>query len=309
MRSRFLNPEKRGFVQHLQSITEKVTNSVKSSLLIAFRYMLKPLVRIGAKNGVLFPEFSEALKEAYVDVAAKQMRGANEEMNEERVFLRTGVSATDIGRILERAGASEFEALAQETSPLATVLMAWHTDAKFSGPYGVLRDLEFECVDRSGPPSFTELVNKYCQGSSPKQLLEELLASGSVVSVGANVYRAVTRSYVPSNPLSAQNILLFARLVHNVADSAEVNLRSTSVGGKGLVERTVYTEHGISKDELQAFDKFVRPRVQNFIDDIDNWISERDKPGRQDGVRTGIGVYHFIVNEDEDSDLSKRLSN
>jgi len=263
------------------------------------------------KNGVLFPEFSEALKEAYVDVAIKQIRGDKREPNDEGIFLITGVAKEDVCSIRTIADAVQFAKEVQEASPLATVLMAWHTDQQFSGPYGVLRDLEFESPDSSAhhAMTFSDLVSKYCAGSSPKQLLDELLASGSVVSVGNGIYRAVTRSYVPSNPLSQQNIQLFARLVHNVSESAEVNLRSSSVGGNGLMERTVYTEHGISKDELKAFDKFIRPRVQSFVDDIDNWISERDKPGRLEVVKTGIGVYHFIVNDDEDSDLSKRLSN
>jgi hypothetical protein len=288
-----------------------VADSVKTWLLIAFRYMLKPIVRIGLKNGVLFPEFSEALKEAYVDVAAKQARSENREPNEEGIFLTTAVPESDVGRILKSADVVGFEKGVQKASALETVLTAWHTDQQFSGPYGLVRDLDFESSNRGGAKatSFTDLVTAYCPGSSPKQLLEELVASGSIVSVGNGVYRAMTRSYVPSTPLSQQNIRLFARLVHNVSESAEVNLRSESVGGKGLIERTVYTEHGIAKNELKAFDKFIRPRIQSFVEEIDTWITERDKPGRPDNVKTGIGLYHFIVNEDEDLDLSKHLSN
>ncbi len=51
-----------------------MTQSVKENLLAAFRYLLKPLVRLAVKNAVAFPEFSEVLKQAYIDVAERQFR-------------------------------------------------------------------------------------------------------------------------------------------------------------------------------------------------------------------------------------------
>ena len=56
--------------------------SVKENLLAAFGYLLKPLVRLAVKNGVSFPEFCEALKQAYVDVAAKQMTTSGKDPTE-----------------------------------------------------------------------------------------------------------------------------------------------------------------------------------------------------------------------------------
>src|ERR1700682_4576844 len=52
-------------------ICSQMPQPVKDNLLAAFRYLLKPLVRLAVKNAVAFPEFGEALKQAYVDVAAK----------------------------------------------------------------------------------------------------------------------------------------------------------------------------------------------------------------------------------------------
>jgi hypothetical protein len=125
--------------------------------------------------------------------------------------------------------------------------------------------------------------------------LDELLRTGCVQDVGNGFYRAVKRSYIP-DPLSAASIILFARVVHNLCETLEVNLRAESVGGKGLIERTVYTVHGVSKKDLSEFDKFIRARGQIFADDIDNWLSDRDQEGRKDGVRMGVGFYHYIVN-------------
>ena len=58
-------------------------------------------------------------------------------------------------------------------------------------------------------------------------------------------YRAVKRLYIP-DPLSTQSILWFARVVHNLCETLAGNLSESERGG-GLMERTVYTVHGITK--------------------------------------------------------------
>jgi len=74
------------------------------------------------------------------------------------------------------------------------------------------------------------------------------------------------------------------------------------------MERTVYTVHGITKQNLVDFDKYLRSRGQNFADDIDNWLSDRDKEGISDSIKTGVGIYHYIVNEEDERALSKELT-
>jgi hypothetical protein len=283
---------------------------VKDNLLAAFRYLLKPLVRLAVKNAVAFPEFSEALKQAYVDVAAKQIRSSGNDPSEEGISLITGVQAAEIREILHSDAGARFGLSAQESNPLPKVLGGWHTDVTYTGPYGVLRDLEFSLGVGSSESAatFTQLATTYCPGVSPKALLDELIRTGCVQDVGNGFYRAVKRSYIP-DPLSAASILLFARVVHNICETLEVNLRAESVGGNGLIERTVYTVHGIRKQDLKEFDRFIRARGQIFADDIDNWLSDRDEEGRKDGIQMGVGFYHYIVNEDDERALSKDLLN
>jgi hypothetical protein len=288
--------------------------SVKENLLAAFGYLLKPLVRLAVKNGVSFPEFCEALKQAYVDVAAKQMRTSGKDPTEEGISLIANIPIPEVRDILNSNASARFTEAIKEANPLAKALGAWHADPRYLGPYGVLRDLQFSAstlptigvAERTD--TFTDLVQKYCPEVSPRALLEELVSSRCVQDVGNGFYRAIKRSYVP-DPLSPASILLFARVVHNHCEAAEVNLRAESGKEKGLVERIIYTEHGITKQELKLFDTFIRTRGQAFADDIDNWLTERDKPDRADTVKTGVGFYHYIVNEEDDLALSKQLPN
>jgi hypothetical protein len=79
------------------------------------------------------------------------------------------------------------------------------------------------------------------------------------------------------------------------------------VGGKGLFERAIFTDNRISRTDLQAFDKYVRERGQLFADDIDNWLSSRGipAPSDTDTVHTGIGIYHYVVNDEDEREFGQ----
>lgn len=279
--------------------------NVKSTLLAAFRYLLKPLVRLAMQHAVSFTEFSEALKKSYVDVAARQMINSGMRVTPEGISLiAAGVSAEDARDQLLAGDDRAFARAAQEKSPLAVVLHAWHTDAKYTGPYGVLLDLRFVSTDRS-TPSFSDLVQAYCNDIQPRALLDELIRLGSVQEVGKGFYRAMSRSHV-TDSLSPDKILYFARVVHNICETLEFNLRQKQKE-LGLIERSIFTQFGIPKKDHIAFDKFIRARGQTFSDDIDNWWTGRDVEGVEDGMQIGVGFYHYIVNEEDENALAKDL--
>ena len=285
--------------------------SVKENLLAAFRYLLKPLVRLAVKNSVTFPDFSEALKKAYVDVAARQMAASKMDATEEGISLITNIQTGDVREIMRAGSDAKYGKAVQEGSPLPIILAAWHTDQRYTGPYGVLRDLEFAHSSTSNERSsdtFTDLAEAYCPGITPRVLMDELMRVGAVQDVGNGFFRAVKRSYIPE-PLSAPSIFNLARVVHNICETLEVNLRARSQGSTGLIERSIFTVHGIPKQDHPAFDKFIRARGQVFADDIDNWLSVRDTEGIQDGMQVGVGFYHYIVNKEDEDALSKELPN
>jgi Family of unknown function (DUF6502) len=286
-----------------------MSQSVKANLLAAYRYLLKPLVRLAVRNTVAFPEFSDVLKQAYIDVATRQLVASGKEPTVEGISLIAHLEANEIRDVLGADVGAKFGIEAQKPNPLPTILAGWHTDVNYTGPYGVLRDLEFSRgsgTSERTSMTFTDLAASYCPGISPRALLDELIRTGCVQDMGNGYYRALKRSYIP-DPLSTQSILSFARVVHNMCETLEVNFRAESIGGKGLIERTVYTVHGISRQDLKDFDKFIRERGQIFADDIDNWLSDRDKEGFEQNIKTGVGFYHYVVNEDDERALAKEL--
>src|ERR1700738_3783882 len=112
-------------------ICSQMPQPVKENLLAAFRYLLKPLVRLAVKNGASFPEFGHALKQAYVDVAARQMGASGKEPTEEEIPLIANIQTTEVREILQSTGDANVGFAAQEGNPLPTVLSAWHTDVRY----------------------------------------------------------------------------------------------------------------------------------------------------------------------------------
>jgi hypothetical protein len=285
-----------------------MADSVNKNLRSAFRYLLKPLVRMAVKNGVLFPEFSEALRQAYVDVAAKTVSVSGREATDEEISLITNIDKSDVKAMRSQGEDLSFERSVQHASPVAIILGAWHTDPVYAGPYGVLRDLQL--VNQSGSDrnvsTFTDLAQAHCPGVDPKLLLEELVASGAVRHVGGGFYRAVQRSHLPP-PLSAQSIVYLARGIHNLSETLEFNMRADLAKGERLIERSIFTQHGIPRNQHPEFNKYIRERGQAFADDVDNWITARDVEGVKDPMHIGVGLYHYIVNDDDEAALVKEL--
>lgn len=285
-----------------------MAQSVKHNLLAAFRHLLRPLVRIAIRNGVAFPEFSEMLQDAYVHVASRQLANSGREPTPDAIAVMTEVGADEIRELLESPDDAKLGEAERKITAAARVLVGWHTDRDYIGPYGLVRDLPFLGSAGQGKKNgvgFTELAQRYCAGYPPQVLLDELVRTGCVQDLGNAYFRALTRSYVPEQ-LSAESIRRFAHVIHNVTETLEINLR-TSVDGARRIERTVFADYGLKRSDLEAFDLYLRERGQIFADDVDNWLSARSVQTMENTIQTGIGFYHYIVNQEDEQSFGKAL--
>jgi len=220
----------------------------------------------------------------------------------------TEIEQEDVRQVLRSPDEVKVADVDQRINAAVRVLLGWHTDRDYIGPYGLVRDLAFstsEGKSKKDVSGFVDLAQQYCPGVRPKVLLDELIRTGCVQDLGNGFYRALTRSYVPEQ-LSAESIRRFAEVVHNVTETLEVNLRR-SVRGTGRIERTIWADYGLRPHDLAAFDKYLRERGQLFADDIDNWLSDRSQEGHPDAIQTGIGFYHYVVNSDDERDFGRAL--
>jgi Family of unknown function (DUF6502) len=284
-----------------------VEQSVKGNLLAAITHVLRPLCRIAIRNGIGFDDLSLALQNALVKGArAESGSDGRKELTEEEVGLMTGMTAA---QVRGTSGSENIATPALNYSWAASeVLSGWHSDALYLGPYGLVLDIPISLDPLSVPNSrsFESLVHKYAgPGVSVEIVLDALLKSGAVQNLGNGIVRCVARTYIAER-LSPENIQAFAEAVHNVIGTMAVNLKRT-VRGTGLLQRTVFADYGLSAEDFAKFNGFIRRTGEKFTEEVDTWFSNHSNKEKQGSIKTGIGLYHYVENDEDRDEYLKLL--
>jgi len=266
-----------------------MTESSKRGLLAAYRRLLRPLIRILIRNGVVFEEFQEVARRAYIDVALNGMRIDGQENDLGQVTALTGLTNEEVMAIQERGLK---ERLDTNLNSVSSVLSGWHTDADFTGPYGVPLELRLD-ADRG--TDFRELSRRFAGDAGlADELLGELIESGAVVETDKGWFRAVSRTFIPGigMPSGMEHL---ARSVEDFVTTFDFNAQEADPR-KRLFERQVYTSDGIRAEDLPRFQEFAYSKAKILLDELDNWLAHLDTPNQSmtNSVTTGLGIYHYI---------------
>lgn len=273
--------------------------NVKVHLLQALRLMLKPLVKLFISQGVTHAEFAEAAKEVYVEIALRNFETQGR-INKSRVAILTGLTRKEVKNVIDRA---------LQTGPQdkmysrpERVLAGWYGDPTYTGPYGIPLELTYES-GVGDEPSFVGLVRTYSGDMAPRQMLNELLRSGSVVEVDNNRYKAVSRSYEPS-ALSPELIVRLGEIGHRFFSTAATNIEKKGQGS-GYFDRLVYADEGCTENVIELFDEYIKGRGQEFLEELDVWFSTNSKLNRAKEERKGTGLYmvHYVETLEEKESL------
>ena len=266
----------------------------KQGLLTAYRRLLKPLVRILIRNGVTYGEFSEAAKLAYIDSICEDDFLAKDAQAPEHISALTGLSVVDVNVLLEKRSLPAVP-LNTNLDQLVGLIHEWNTSPEFTGPYGIPLELKLEGSKER--PSFSDLVKRHFPSTGPKEVLNELLRNGALNETEPGWYRVLARAYRQEAD-SAESIEAFIRSVQTYIEVLDNNIRTDSQTDK-MFEREVYTERGIKPENLPRFKRFFSGKAQQLLEEIDNWIALLEPPEKDNGIRTGLSIFHY-VRKDED---------
>jgi hypothetical protein len=285
-----------------------VEQSVKGNLLAAITHVLRPLCRIAIRNGIGFDDLSMALQSALLNGARAELAlTGRKEFSEEEVGLMAGMTALQVRGV--RAAGSQANIALNYSLAASEVLAGWHSDVLYLGPYGLVLDIPIS-PEESGRGSdsrcFENLVEKYAGPNvSASIVLDALLKSGAVQNLGNGFVRCVARTYIAER-LSPAHIQEFAEAVHNVVGTMAVNLKRT-VRGTGLLQRTVFADYGLTEEDLAKFNGFIRKTGEKFTEEVDTWFSKHSNKEKQGPIKTGIGLYHYVENDEDREDYLKLL--
>ena len=276
---------------------------VKDHLRDALSQMLKPLVRLLIAQGVTHAEFSETAKEVYVETALRHFE-TERKINKSRVAILTGLTRKEVKNVVDRALSSKQRE--KTYSRPARVLTGWYSDPRFQGPYGIPLELSYDKTGDDEAPNFIELVRQYSGDMAPRQILNELLESGSVIEVDGR-YKAIRRIFKEMS-LSASIIKRLGEVGYRVFSTAAKNI-DKEVGGSGYFDRMVHADDGCSREVLMEFDSYIKPRGQEFLEELDVWFTsrrEKNKPG-EETYETGLYMVHYVDDLEDKKNLRELL--
>lgn len=271
-----------------------MAESVKDHLRQALALMLKPLVRLMIAQGVTHAEFAETTKEVYVETALRHFEDAGR-VNKSRIAILTGLTRKEVKNVIDRT-LEEAQPDKSYSRP-ERVLTGWFSDPKYTGPYGIPLELPYESVQQEGP-SFVKLVREYSGDMAPRQMLNELLVSGSVIEVEGR-YKAVRRMYKFS-ALSPEFIKRLGEVGYRVFSTAAKNI-DKEIEGSGYFDRMVFADEGCTQEVIDEFDKYIKVRGQELLEEIDVWFSSRSEKNESDVEKKDTGLYmvHYVESGEE----------
>ena len=265
---------------------------VKDHLRRALSLMFKPLVRLLIAQGVTHAEFAETAKEVYVETALRHFE-TDGKVNKSRIAILTGLTRKEVKNVIDRALSSQVQE--KTYSRPARVLTGWYSDPAFQGPYGIPLELPYESSE-SDSPSFTELVRRYSGDMAPRQMLNQLVESGSVIEIEGR-YKAVNRAYTHSQ-LSEPSIKRLGEVGYRVFSTAAKNIDRKNDADRHF-DRMVYADDGCTDEVLELFDRHIRKHGQQFLEELDVWFSSRRDLNKSDKLRKETGIYMVHYVEDE----------
>ena len=265
---------------------------VKDHLRRALSLMFKPLVRLLIAQGVTHAEFAETAKEVYVETALRHFE-TDGKVNKSRIAILTGLTRKEVKNVIDRALSSQVQE--KTYSRPARVLTGWYSDPAFQGPYGIPLELPYESSE-SDSPSFTELVRRYSGDMAPRQMLNQLVESGSVIEIEGR-YKAVNRAYTHSQ-LSEPSIKRLGEVGYRVFSTAAKNIDRKNDADRHF-DRMVYADDGCTDEVLELFDRYIRKHGQQFLEELDVWFSSRRDLNKSDKLRKETGIYMVHYVEDE----------
>ena len=157
--------------------------------------------------------------------------------------------------------------------------------------------MPYDSKDNS-EPSFADLVKRYSGDMAPRQMLNQLLESGSVVEVEGR-YKAASRTFTHSQ-LSPELISRLGSVGYRVFSSAAKNIDRQDEKGRHF-DRMVFADDGCTDEVIKLFDEYVRQRGQEFLEELDVWFSSRkdlNRPGEAK-QETGLYMVHYVEEDDE----------
>ena len=266
-----------------------MNETLKSSALSAVRVLLRPVIRIMLKHGVMHREFVELTKEVYVDVARQSYGIRGRPTNVSRTALLTGLDRKEIARVKKKLAGEVAMPTTHKQDRISRVLAGWHQDPEFLDAKGKPKNL---LLSGEEPDSWNQLIKRYGGDVPAITILRELQRVNVVRLVGKdnNRVEVLNRNYFLNTEVDPEVLARAGSVLQDVGDTVAHNLYCEKRDQSRFEARASNTNIPVSA--LSAYRKFVRGESQKFLERVDAWLTKHEqKNATQKSVRLGLGMY------------------
>ena len=262
---------------------------LKLTVLGALRWLLRPVVRMMLKHGVMHREFAELSKSVYVEVARKEYGLRGRPTNISRTALLTGLDRKEVTRIKQSLEADDATAdFVARQDRISRVLAGWHQDDDYvdsdSNPLPL--------AEEGQAPSFEDLVKRYGGDVPAITILRELKRIKAVSMTHKGLIKAMRRNYRPTSA-DPDAINRTASVLADIGDTVTHNLYHEPKQLTRFERRA--SNPRIPKSAVPAYRDFVYSESQAFLERVDAWLTEHEvpetDPQHEKALRLGLGMY------------------
>jgi len=258
----------------------------KSTIRTACRKILRPIAAMMLKCGMTWKEFSDLSKSVFVETATLDYGIRGRLTNVSRVSILTGISRKEVKRQRDLLAAAE-PPVREKTTDATRLLSGWHLDQAYLDADAS----PCELPEKGAAPSFESLCAAYGGDVPATAMLKELLTANAVERMAGGKLRAISRYYQPA--AHDEEILRFAS--SRISELTETMTNNAFPGDPHIPRFEGFADNDrMAPDMVPKFREFLDKRGQEFLEEIDEWLSKHESSSAMDKtkhVRIGIGLY------------------
>lgn len=263
------------------------------TLAEAARRILKPLVRVLLRNGVACGAMEEIVRQVYVDVAFDKAGSDGRRATVSSVSAATGLSRKEVKRLKESP--RDTDPADQRYNRAIRVISGWLNDDRFAYSEGSPRPLLLAEGPEQDGATFAMLVKAY-SGDIPTRAMLDLLASSGCIETTDGRVNLVRHAYVPGAD-SEEIIRILGKDTSELMNTIDHNLASRPE--QRWYQRKVSNTR-VDPQAVETFRRYAGRRSQQLLEELDNWLSEHEATGTEDGEYVSLGIYYFQESRNEE---------
>lgn len=245
--------------------------------------ILKPVVRFCLNSSLGLQDTYEALKVAFLKVAAEDLESQGEKVTISRLNAVTGVDRRVAVRILK-----EKEVKESATQYATRVIGRWRRDQRYLTKSGRPRVLEFKGDDSE----FHTLVRSISQSLHPASVLFDLKRVGAVTETPSGL-KLTAQAYIPKGNM-LENFEILAEDTESLILAVMDNIQHEGEELPNYHAAVVY--NNIDSDDVPKIRQWFYDQCSKFLLKIDKHLSKYDQDinpidGKDGGHSVTLGLF------------------